>query len=432
VKAVGSYEWRRDQVSAAVQARAKANAASDVLASGGAKPVDIYVSETYADFVIVRDYGANKWWKVPYAIDEKTGEVTLGEATEVAQTWVDIQKGIRMLIPVEKADDPKPMRQITYGVIAEPSTETVLKADLQGDCFKPEDIELMAHGFMERSQAAGEMHKSLVPGAKVVESYLAPIDFVVKTADGDETVLKGSWVLAMKWPDEQWQKIQKGELTGYSIGGTGLRTPVTSETGDQVAVVSKAAGATSDPLPLNWLHGVDVAEVSAVDKAANGKKFLILKANQPVTPADGRPSLVGWVLQAFKKTAGNAGPQREVDEMTADEIKKAIAEGAAEALAPMNERIEKLEAALQPAGEPAAAEPATEPVTKAEETPAPAPTDIAKMVTDGVAEAMKPITERIEKLETVQGERQSALDANGPHKVEKNASIWEGSGLLLG
>lgn len=428
MKSPGSYEWRRDQVQAALKAVWQ-------LAVGQKEP-DVWIQATFPDSVIVRDYSQNKWFRVAYTIDD-AGTVTLGKQTELVQTWAEVEKQIRMLVPVEKADAPKHMRQITYGVIAEPSTSEVLKADLQGDCYKPEDIELMAHGFMERSQAAGEMHKSLVPGAKVVESYLAPVDFVVKTADGDETVLKGSWVLAMKWPDEQWQKIQKGELTGYSIGGTGLRTPVTSETGDQVAAVSKAAGASPEPLPLNWLHGVDVAEVSAVDKAANGKKFLILKANQPDTPADGRPSLVGWVLQALKKTAGNAGPQREVDEMTADEIKKAIAEGAAEALAPMNERIEKLEAALQPAStEPAAAEGAAEQVAKSDEPAAPTAETapgaeaIAKMVTDGIAEALRPLGERIEKLESVQGERQSAQD-EGAHKVEKNAGFWEGSGLIL-
>lgn len=434
MKSPGSFEWRRDQVSAALQAQAKASAPL------GEESLDMYVAESYEDFVIVRDYTQNKWWKVGYTITDK-GEVTLGETTEVAQTWIDLSKSFRMLVPVQKNDMPKLMRQVTYGVIAEPSTEAVLKADLQGDCYRPEDIEIMAHGFMERSQMGGEMHKALVPGAKVVESYIAPVDFVVKTTDGDETVLKGSWVLAMRWPDEQWGKIEKGEYTGYSIGGTGLRTPINDAAGAQVSGVSKAAGASSEPLPLNWLHSVDVAELSVVDKAANGKRFLILKRaggyphdqQDPSTPDGAKPSLVSRVLHAIGKAAGDSGPTTEVEDMTAEEITKAIADGAAEALAPMNERITKLEESL--AAEPAEGNaPDPEPVAKQDDptTPAiPSPEDIQKMVTTGVAEALKPLEERITKMEEARGERQSDLD-EGAHPVKKAAGgFWEGSGVLL-
>ncbi len=468
MKSIGSYEWRRDQVSAAVQAQAKANAPI------GEKSVDIYVAETYEGFVIVRDYAQNKWWKVAYTITDK-GEVTLGETSEVAQTWSDVSKAVRMLVPVQKDDATPAMRQITYIVVAEPSSETVLKADLQGDCYKPEDIELMAHGFMEKSQRSGEMHKSLVPGAAIVESFIAPVDYVVKTAEGEETVLKGSWVIGQKWPDEQWAKILKGDYTGVSIGGTGHRTPITNGTGEQVSGVSKAAGASAEPVALSWLFGVDVDEISVVDKGANGKKFLILKTAAPVEKTikhegekwvlyskDGtkklgsydtekeatdrlaeiegfkeekvaKSTLVGWLIQTLRKTAGNSGPTTEVEDMTADEIKKAIAEGAAEALAPFDERIKALEAR-----EPAPAtegEPAPAPVAKKEgedtAPAAPSAEDIQKMVSAGVAEALKPLDERIQKLEDVQGERQSGADDEGAHKVQKKAGFWEGSGLII-
>ena len=219
------------------------------------------------------------------------------------------------------------------------------------------------------------------------------------------------------------------------------------------------------------LTALKVDEVSVVDKAANGKKFLILKTAGPDDPVEkcvaheggkwvvyskdktqklgeydtkkeaenrvgevhafesvGKSSWFGWLKEAIAKAAGNSGPTTEVEEMTAEEIKKAIAEGAAEALAPMDERIKKLEAG---AATPAAT-PVTEgPVAKTEGDATLTPEQITKMVTDGVAEAMKPVTERIEKLEGVQGDRQSALDEKGAHKVEKSAGFWEGSGLLL-
>ena len=145
---------------------------------------------------------------------------------EVIDNWVEIvAKAIRMLVPIEKADSAP--RRISLGVVLEPDTE-----DLQGDVMTPDDIELSAHEWMEESQAGGEMHAGVIKGAKVVESYLAPIDFTVDTAAGPETVRKGSWLLAMRWPEEQWARIQKGEYTGYSVGGQGVRIPIEEGVGD--------------------------------------------------------------------------------------------------------------------------------------------------------------------------------------------------------
>ncbi len=197
----------------------------------------------------------------------------------------------------------------------------------------------------------------------------------------------------------------------------------------------------------NRLTCLRVDEVSTVDKAANGKKFLILKRADPEpTPREtvAKASILGWVAAALKKAAGNSGPTTEVDEMTAEEIKKAIADGAAEALAPMDERIKKLEASLAaPAAAAEGGEGGTQ-VTKAEGSQVADGTtttlteatlsaeQITKMVTDGVAAAIKPLADRIEKIEDASGERQSVLDEHGAHKVEKSAGgFWEGSGLLI-
>ena len=165
------------------------------------------------------------------------------------------------------------------------------------------------------------------------------------------------------------------------------------------------------------LTRLQVDEVSVVDKAANGKRFLILKRAREALS---------------KKAAGRSGPTTEVDEMTAEEIKKAITDGAADALAPILERIERLERALT-----AKDDEAPDPVEKADDQADDQPTgptaeEIGKMVTDGVTAAVKPLADRIDKIESAQGTRQSGLDEGGAHQVTKSAgSIWEGSGLLL-
>lgn len=131
-----------------------------------------------------------------------------------------IERQITLYVPIEKADAE--MRRISYGVVLEPDTE-----DLQGDILEPEDIELAAHTYMEDSQSAGEMHLQMVDGAKVVESFLAPSDFSVQKTDGDlEIVRKGSWVMAIRWPEPIWKRIVDGELTGFSVGGSGVRLEI--------------------------------------------------------------------------------------------------------------------------------------------------------------------------------------------------------------
>lgn len=137
-------------------------------------------------------------------------------AAEEGDTREPVTKEVRLLVPIEKsADRPK---RISYGVVLEPDTE-----DLQGDVMTAEDIEAAAYDWMERSQAGGHMHTATVEGAKVVESYIAPCDIPMETAHGRETIRKGSWVLAMRWPEDIWESIAKGDLTGYSVGGTGVR-----------------------------------------------------------------------------------------------------------------------------------------------------------------------------------------------------------------
>ena len=57
---------------------------------------------------------------------------------------------------------------------------------------------------------------------KVLESFLAPIDFEV----GEVTVRRGTWLLAVRiLSDELWAQVKDGQLTGFSIGGSARRVP---------------------------------------------------------------------------------------------------------------------------------------------------------------------------------------------------------------
>ena len=95
----------------------------------------------------------------------------------------------------------------------------------------------------------------------------------------------------------------------------------------------------------------------------------------------------------------------EVKELTTEEITKAVEE----AIKPLNERIEKLEAPAQEEPKPEAQTPTEPPV--------------ADVVKDAITEAMKPLLARVEKIENARGFSNRVPEET---RVEKNEDIWAG------
>jgi rubrerythrin len=117
--------------------------------------------------------------------------------------------------PIRKVDEY--LRLVT-GVVLEPDS-----VDLQGDRISVEDIRKAMESYMINSQTVGLQHEKKAD-AVVVECYLAPCDFQLGLPAG--IVRKGSWVLTTKiLSDELWQKVLDGSIGGFSVGGTGIRTP---------------------------------------------------------------------------------------------------------------------------------------------------------------------------------------------------------------
>jgi DNA adenine methylase len=116
-----------------------------------------------------------------------------------------------------KGTDPSDERFV-LGIVLEPEV-----VDAQGDIYSAEEIRAAAHRFMEDFGGLGLMHRLRVNGqVKVLESFLAPTDFVV----GDLAVRKGTWLLAVRvLSDELWERVKTGDLTGFSIGGSARRVP---------------------------------------------------------------------------------------------------------------------------------------------------------------------------------------------------------------
>ena len=124
---------------------------------------------------------------------------------------------------VAKLDDE---RQIAYAVVLEPCGPD--SPDAQGDWYTPVDIALGAWGFLvalaKGVGGADLMHNGGDYIGWVVESYLAPVDFVWGAGADVEVVKAGSWVMGIHYPDPAiWQQVRAGELGGLSIEGAALR-----------------------------------------------------------------------------------------------------------------------------------------------------------------------------------------------------------------
>lgn len=136
-----------------------------------------------------------------------------------------MEQQFKQIVDIYKVDDEE---RIVYGKALVPD-----KIDCQGDIVSKKDVETAAHNFLINIQKAyaellangstatnaseiGLMHKVFkgVGGfGYVVESFIDP---------------SGSWVLGTKVTDDSiWNLIKDGSITGYSIGGNGVRTPTT-------------------------------------------------------------------------------------------------------------------------------------------------------------------------------------------------------------
>lgn len=108
----------------------------------------------------------------------------------------------------KKSDSKK---QIVYGEVYVPD-----RRDSDGNFMTAETIEKMAHDFLrsQRNSQISKGHDGNPNKGCVVESFIA--------REGDSDFVAGSWVVGVHVPDaEIWKSIEAGELTGFSIEGTG-------------------------------------------------------------------------------------------------------------------------------------------------------------------------------------------------------------------
>lgn len=100
------------------------------------------------------------------------------------------------------------------GIVYEPMVE-----DSQGNYMTEEEITKAAYWFAKNGNQVDLQHCfEKCDGAAVVESYVAKCDMEIE----GESIKKGTWLMTMEISDpDVWDSIQKGNITGFSMGGMG-------------------------------------------------------------------------------------------------------------------------------------------------------------------------------------------------------------------
>lgn len=191
-----------------------------------------------------------------YAItDAKIGFVSLVDKAANKKTFL-----------IKKADDGS-ATFTTYGRILKTDTENhfvtgivyePMVEDSQGNYMTETDITKAAHWFMKNGGDVDLQHCfKKCEGAEVVESYIAKCDMEI---EGQE-VKKGTWLMTMEITDANvWKSIQKGEITGFSMGGAG----VYSEEDVDLSSIEKSEEPRGLLKKLAKALGFDVVEKGAV------------------------------------------------------------------------------------------------------------------------------------------------------------------------
>ena len=121
---------------------------------------------------------------------------------------MDRQVRTESVIEFKKSDSKQ---QIVFGEVYVPN-----RKDTDGNFMTAETVEKMAHDFMlnQRNSQISKAHDGDNSKGCVVESFIA--------REGDPDFITGSWVVGVHVPDNNvWADIEKGNLTGFSLEGTG-------------------------------------------------------------------------------------------------------------------------------------------------------------------------------------------------------------------
>lgn len=89
------------------------------------------------------------------------------------------------------------------------------EVDLHGDTTSVEEVRKACHNFNQYCRKANLFHLVQTDSFSIVESYIAPVDFVLN----DKVVKAGTWLTNLQvHSDDVWELVKSGEICAVSIG----------------------------------------------------------------------------------------------------------------------------------------------------------------------------------------------------------------------
>lgn len=208
--------------------------------------------------------------------DIDTDELTLTRSPAVGKmaewrifksTNFDGEQNRQWFAPICKVDEAK--KQIgAYALVPH-------IPDIQGDRISPEEVEKAAHNFLknlalgkQKGTGTGLEHNTFDGVGYPIESFF--------DRHGREGVKGGWFVLTQVTNDDVWKDVASGKIVGYSIGGSGKRTPA------QVTIDSANLGKSDEGIIqkfLGWLKSEaqnqdtpQTVKKDAAENSSNGEK----------------------------------------------------------------------------------------------------------------------------------------------------------------
>lgn len=135
---------------------------------------------------------------------------------------------LSMVMPIAKVSEED---HVVMGVVYKASKQfdeqgnAIDNVDTDGNWMREETVKKACHNFNRKLQlpriskhvGVDKQHNEVEGYGIVLESYIA------KAAIADINADIGDWVAAIEVTDEPtWEQILKGQITGFSIGGTAV------------------------------------------------------------------------------------------------------------------------------------------------------------------------------------------------------------------
>lgn len=355
-------------------------------------------------------------------------------------------------VPILKTDEAK---RIVTGIVYEPDV-----LDAHDEFMNEDEIEKSAHLFMKEFRNVDKQHDFTSGYGEVIESWVAKSEMKL----GDQDIKKGTWLMSVHVTDDDtWDGIEKGEITGFSMGGVGERVyhedeeVEKSEAGlfkvlkEFFAGHSIKKGAVKDEFNdkvkrSNFWTAFDVMQTALGHWDWRTDKFVMESDPTKITEAltdfneiissllvaDDIVKAIGVPdseviekagkkistsnMEQIKSAHETLGKLIELDsnkegdeEVKKEDIEKMIGDAVANAVAPLTKKLDNIEKEEGQQEDPKA--------TEGEDG------NIADIVAKAIEKAMAPLVERVDKVEKARG---ISKGQETDPETEIKKSVWDG------